>query len=128
MLLVRCHLRAMGVVLGSVMLGLVVSPSRALGDGRLGRRLLADPPTQVAHYAAVTIGAGHRALAGGQMSRPPRAAASCRSRGVLLLTHTRTALVAMMAGLLVAGLSMFAARPGCARSSLVRRRGRRSAI
>ncbi len=56
LLLVRCHLRAMAVVLGTVVLGLVVSPGHALNGGRLIGAIWPVPATQVAHYAAVTLG------------------------------------------------------------------------
>ena len=42
LLLVRCHLRAMAVVLATVVLGLLVSPGHALGTGRLVGSDLAD--------------------------------------------------------------------------------------
>src|SRR5262245_46607695 len=56
LLLVRCHLVAMSVVLGSVLLGLLVAPGHALVQGRLGGAIWPMPSTQVAHYAAVTLG------------------------------------------------------------------------
>src|SRR5215471_20441027 len=55
-LLVRCHLRALLVVLGSAVLGLVVAPGHAMAGGRLGGVLWVIPATQVAHYAAVALG------------------------------------------------------------------------
>ena len=56
LLLVRCYLVSLWVVLGSVLLGLFVSPDRARANGRLGGVVWPIPPTQVAHYAAVSIG------------------------------------------------------------------------
>jgi len=35
LLFVRCHLKALAVVLGSVLLGFLVAPGRALAEGRL---------------------------------------------------------------------------------------------
>ncbi len=56
LLLVRCHLKALAVVLGTVVVGLLVAPGHALGGGRLSGVIWAIPPTQVAHYAAVATG------------------------------------------------------------------------
>ena len=104
--LVKCHLQAMAIVLVQVMLGFFVSHSRAMGGGRLGGAFWPTPPTQVAEFAAVTMGlvivlwlcrhvSGRVALL------------SCAGAGfVLIETHTRTALVAMAAGILISGLSL----------------------
>ena len=54
--LVKCHVQAMTIVLAQVLLGLIISPSRALGGGRLGGDFWPTPPTQVAEFAAVTMG------------------------------------------------------------------------
>ena len=56
LLLIRCHLTAMAVILGSVILGVFVSPGHALSEGRLAGAIWPIPPTQVAHYAAVVMG------------------------------------------------------------------------
>jgi hypothetical protein len=108
MLLLRCHLRWLLVALGTVVLGLLVAPGRAMSfDGRLSGVIWPMGPTQVAQYAAVAIGvmillwlarmqAGRSTLIGVLVLLP-----------VLLLTHTRTALAAMCAGILIAGLSLF---------------------
>jgi hypothetical protein len=110
LLLARCHLKAMSVVLASVILGLLVSPRHAIVQGRLGGALWPIPATQVAHYAAVTLGlaivlwlCNHRR---GRATMLVIAVAGT----VLFLTHTRTALVAMIAGILIAGLSLVAAK------------------
>lgn len=110
MLLVRSHLVALSTVLGVVLLGVLIKPKTALAAGRLEGAIWPDPPTQVAHYAAVLVGivillwmcslvSGRLALLAVIVGIP-----------VLLLTHTRTALVAMLAGLLVGGISLFRAR------------------
>ncbi len=110
LLLLRCHLRAMVVVLGSVLIGLVVSPGHAMLTGRLGGALWPIPATQVAHYAAVTIGlvvvlwlSGHQR---GRTALLVLAVAGI----ILLLTRTRTALVGLIAGIVIAGLSLIVAR------------------
>jgi O-antigen ligase len=110
LLLVRSHLVALSVVIGTVLLGILVAPKTALAQGRLEGSLWPYPPTQVAHFAAVLVGivillwlcslvSGRLALAVVAVGIP-----------VLLLTHTRTALVAMLAGLLIGGMSLFRAR------------------
>ena len=56
LLLVKCQLGALGVVLGSVLLGVLVSPSRALDQGRLSGEFWPITPVQVADFAAVALG------------------------------------------------------------------------
>jgi len=108
MLLLRCHLRWILVALGTVAVGLLVAPGHALAqDGRLAGVIWPMGPTQIAQYAAVAIGiivllwlarllSGRITLVGVVVITP-----------ILLLTHTRTALAALAAGILVAGLSLF---------------------
>ena len=109
MLVLRSQMRFLLIVLGSVVLGLFIDPGRELG-GRLSGVLWPLPPTQVAHFAAEIAGLmillwfchlvpGRRAL----MLIGPAII-------ILVLTHTRTALTAMLAGLLVAGASLFLAK------------------
>jgi hypothetical protein len=113
MLLCRFHCRALAIVLASVAIGLAVSPNRALESatgGRLGGILWPVPATQAAHYAAVFVGLTLMMwLAGAWRSRWTGLAVA-GGLAVLLLTHTRTALVALLAGVLVGGLSLFLTR------------------
>jgi len=109
LLLARCHLRAMAVVLASVLIGLVVAPGHALASGRLGGALWPIPPTQVAHYAAITIGIVVVLwLSGHQRGRVVLLVVTVAGI-ILLLTRTRTALVGMIAGIAIAGLSLIVA-------------------
>jgi hypothetical protein len=108
LLLVRCHLIAFWVILASVGVGIFVAPGRALGSGRLSGALWDIPPTQVAHYAAVTFGIVVVLWVCGRLRGRPTLLAVAATGMILLLTHTRTALVGMVAGLLVAGLSLIA--------------------
>jgi hypothetical protein len=108
--LVRCHLTAMAVLLGSVLLGLFLAPSHALSQGRLSGALWPTPPPQVAHYAAVTTGLVLLLWLSGRVSGRVALAVAVVAGGILLLTHTRTALLAMIVGLLIGGLSLFAAK------------------
>lgn len=110
LLLVRCHLRVLWVVLGSVLLGLLVAPGHALAGGRLGGAIWPMPSTQVAHYAAVTMGLVVVLWLCGYLRGRATLLAIVVAGATLLLTHTRTALVAMLAGILVAGLSLIVAK------------------
>jgi hypothetical protein len=108
MLLLRYHLRWLYVALGSVVLGLLVAPGHAYAfDGRLTGIIWPMLPTQIAQFAGIATGLTvvlwlARLLNG-------RVALIGVTLGVvtLLLSHTRTALVALVAGILVAGLSLF---------------------
>ncbi len=111
LLLIRSHLTAMGVVLGSVLLGLLVAPGSALGmEGRLAGVVWPIPPTEVAHYAAVTAGLVAVLWFGGLLGGRTALLVIAVTVPVLLLTHTRTALVAFAAGVLVAALSLVTVR------------------
>ncbi|WP_344210935.1 hypothetical protein [Kribbella sancticallisti] len=110
LLLVRTHLMIMWVVLGSVLLGLLVAPGVALTDDRLGGALWPVPPTQVGHYAAVATGLTTVLWLSGLLRRELALISVLLSVPILLLTHTRTALVALLAGVLIAGLSLFTTR------------------
>jgi O-Antigen ligase len=104
--LVKCYLWAMGIVLGQVLLGLLVSPGRALGGGRLGGAFWPTPPTQVAEFAAVTMGMVIVLWLCRQVSGRMTLLCCVFAGFILIETHTRTALVAIVAGLLIAGLSL----------------------
>jgi hypothetical protein len=113
LLLVRCHLAVLSALLGSVVLGLVIAPGTARdggGTGRLGGALWPMPPTQVAHYAAVTIGLVVVLWFCGQLRGRTTALIAVAAMAILILTHTRTALVGMIAGILVAGMSLIVAK------------------
>lgn len=105
LLLVRCHLASLAVVQGTVVLGLLVAPGRALGGGRLSGVLWGIPATEVGHYAAVSTGLLIVLWLGGLIPGKATLIAVAAEAVVLVLTHTRTALIALVAALLVAGLS-----------------------
>lgn len=110
LLLVRCYLAALWVTLGSVLFGLLVDTHRALTGGRLTGVVWPIPPTQVAHYAATATGLVVVLWFYGHM--PGRTTLIAVAVGVseLVLTHTRTALAALITSLLVAGLSLIVAK------------------
>ncbi|MDP9219916.1 MAG: O-antigen ligase domain-containing protein [Actinomycetota bacterium] len=108
MLLLRCHLRCLWFALATVVVGALLAPGKAFSfGGRLSGALWPMPPTQVAHYAAMLFGISAvlwmcRVLTG------RRALLALVASGCILVgTHTRTALIAMLVGLLVAGASLF---------------------
>jgi hypothetical protein len=68
------------------------------------------PATQVAHYAAVTLGLVVVLWLCGQVRGRATLFLVVAAVIILLLTHTRTALVGVVAGILVAGLSLIAAK------------------
>ncbi len=98
LLLVRCQLKALAVIIGSVLLGLVVAPGRALAQGRLSGEFWPMPPAQVADFAAVMAGIVIILWFCGMM--PGRVAGPLVGISVLvlLLTHTRVELIALLAG------------------------------
>jgi hypothetical protein len=110
LLLLRAYLVSLSVALGTVILGALVVPGHAFLDGRLTGAFWVIPATEVGHYAAVTVGVivvlwlGH--VASG------RAAVTVAAAGlaIIVLSHTRTALIGMVAALLVAGLSLIVTR------------------
>jgi hypothetical protein len=110
LLLVRCHLVSLWVVLGSVLLGLLVAPGRAMTGGRLTGVLWFITPTQVAHYAAVTLGLVLVLWLCGKARGRPTLLVVVPAVTMLILTHTRTALIGVAAGILVASLSLIVAK------------------
>ena len=110
LLFVKCQLTALGVVLGSVILGLLVSPHRALADGRLSGEFWPITPVQVADYSAIALGLVVVLWFCGELTGRRTLPLVSVLGIILLLTHTRTEVIALLAGLLVAGLSMFTVR------------------
>ena len=109
-LLLRCHLATLGVCLGSVVIGLLIAPGRARPSGRLSGVIWPMPPTQVAHYAAVVTGVAVVLWFCGHMRGRTTLMLSIGSLAILLLSHTRTALAALIAGILIAGLNLIVAK------------------
>jgi hypothetical protein len=109
-LLIRAHLSAALCVLGSVLLGLAISPHTAKTGGRLGGAIWPTPPTQVAEFAAVTIGIVVVLWLGGEYPGRLTLIIVAIAGFILLETHTRTALAAMLGALIVAALSLFSGR------------------
>jgi hypothetical protein len=108
MLLLRCHRRVLGFVIGTVVLGALVAPGLAFEfEGRLRGVLWPIPPTQVSHYAAILFGTS-AVLWMCRMTPGRRAAPQLLlTAAILVSTHTRTALGAVLVALAVALGSMF---------------------
>jgi hypothetical protein len=113
LLLFRFHLRAIYVVLAIVLLGVMVAPGPAFdqaGGGRLGGAIWPIPPTQVAEYAAVLTGLTVVLWFTGLMRARTAGFVALAGTAMLLLTHTRTALVGLLVAVLVAALSLLVGR------------------
>jgi hypothetical protein len=111
MILLRSHMWIMGIVTASVLVGLLIAPNRALVYGRLSGAIWPIAATQVAHYAAVTAGLAVVLWFCSEVRGRTALIITVVSLVVLILTHTRTALVGLVAGILVSGLSLIAAKP-----------------
>jgi hypothetical protein len=109
--LLRAQLRFLVLILISVVVGLLLSPHAAFqfaaGARRLSGALWPMPSTQVGHYMAELTGLTLLLWVCGFMKRRTALIIVIPSATVFILTHTRTALVAMLAGLLIAALSLF---------------------
>lgn len=102
------HLRALVVVLGSVLLGLLISPGSAFSgpDGRLVGAIWPIPAPQVGMYCAITIGLCVLLWIGKVLPGRTAAVVAVPALALLLLSHTRTSLLGLVVGLAVAGLSV----------------------
>jgi hypothetical protein len=110
LLLVRCHLMSLLVILGTVLLGVLVAPGSALGGGRLNGVLWDVPATQVAHYAAVAFGLVFLLWLGGHVRGRLTLVLLGGAGIILILTHTRTALISVITGILIASMSLIVAK------------------
>lgn len=105
--------RALIAVIGIVILGMAISPTNAFanaGGGRLAGIIWPIPPTQVAHYASVLVGMEVMLWLAGTSRSKWTGVVIAASFVVLILTHSRGALIAMLAGIFVGGLSLFMTR------------------
>jgi hypothetical protein len=108
MLLMWSHLRWLYVALGSVLLGLLIAPGHAFAfDGRLTGAIWPMLPTQIAQYAGIAAGLTVVLWLARLLSGRVALVGVAVDIVILLLAHTRTALVGLVAGVLVAGLSLF---------------------
>jgi hypothetical protein len=118
--LLRSHMICLRIVVGTVLVGAVLSPGAAFSyDGRLSGALWPIPPTQVAHYAAVLLGCTVVLWFGGAVRGRTALFTLFAAGAALIGSHTRTALIAMTVGLVVAAGSMFLSHPRVRRTAAV---------
>ncbi|HEV2122112.1 MAG TPA: O-antigen ligase family protein [Chloroflexota bacterium] len=111
LLLARCHLRALLGVSATVIVGLLVAPTAALGiGGRLAGVIWPLWPTAVGHVAGVSAGMAAVLWLSHSIASKRAVAIGLLGIALLLLSQTRTALLALVGGLLCAALSLFIAR------------------
>lgn len=106
---VRYHIRTYAIVLASVAVGLVISPGNAMPEeygGRLSGAVWPLTPPQIGQYAAVISGLTLLLWFGRRTTWRSALMIVVPVLGLLLLTHTRTATLGLVAGLAVAFLSM----------------------
>jgi O-antigen/teichoic acid export membrane protein len=111
LILLRSHIRFLQIILASLLLGILLAPGKALalnyGGKRLNGVIWPIPPPQVAHYMAVLIGLTVLLWLCGLVARRQALVVICLALFALIATHTRTALIGLVLGLLVAVLSLF---------------------
>ena len=102
------HIRTMAAFLVTVLVGMVLSPSAAFSgpDGRLVGAIWPITAPQVGLYCAVATGLTSILWLAGRVGGRAALAIVAPALGLLLLSHTRTALLGLVVALLVAGLSM----------------------
>jgi len=106
--LLRAHLSVLKVIIASVWVGAALAPGPAFSvEGRLSGMVWPIPPPQVAHYAAVLMGATVVLWFCGLVAGRGTAITLIAAGAALVATHTRTALLALVLGLVVAGGSLF---------------------
>jgi hypothetical protein len=116
--LLRAHLSCLRVVLYTVVIGVILSPGAAFSyGGRLSGALWPIPPTQVAHYAAVLLGCTVVLWFCGRMAGRTTLLTVVGGFAALAGTHTRTALLGLFIGLLVAAASLFVGHARVRRTS-----------
>lgn len=110
LVLLRCQVRFLVLILITVGLGLVLSPSKALavnfGAKRLTGAIWPMPPTQVAHYMAELTGLAVLMWMCGIITRRRALWMAVPAMIGLVATQTRTALLALIVGLIVAMVSL----------------------
>ncbi len=104
----RYHLYALGAVLLTVLAGLIISPGSAFSGpgGRLVGALWPIPAPQVGQYCAVATGLAILLWLTRNIDGRSAAVVAVPAVGLLLLSHTRTALLGLVTALAVAGLSL----------------------
>jgi len=107
LLLLKTQIKALSIVLGTVLLGFLLTPGRALAGGRLSGTFWPTPPTQVADFSAVVVGLIVILWLCDLMPGRTVLGATVVGMAMLVLTHSRTSLIALVAGVLIGGMSIF---------------------
>jgi hypothetical protein len=104
----RYHVRVLGGVLLTVLAGLVISPGSAFSgpDGRLVGAIWPIPAPQVGQYCAIGTGLAVMLWLTRNIDGRSAAVVAVPAVGLLLLSHTRTALIGLVAALALAVLSL----------------------
>lgn len=102
------HLRILSAFLVTVAVGMVIAPGSAFSgpDGRLVGAIWPITAPQVGLYCAVATGLSVILWVTGKIDGRSTAVIAVPAVGLLLLSHTRTALLGLVVSLLLAGLSL----------------------
>ena len=106
---IRTHIRALAAVLFTVAAGLAISPGDALSEvygGRLVGVIWPLTPPQIGQYAATAAGLVILLWLGKYTTSTSVFVIALPSIGLLLLSHTRTALLGLVVGLTMALLAL----------------------
>jgi hypothetical protein len=111
--LLRAHLLWLRIVLVSVWIGVLVAPGASFASqGRLTGVMWPIPAPQVGHYCAVLIGCTMALWFSGLVTGRAMLVTAVTAGSALVATHTRTAMLGLLLGVSVAGISLFV---GCVR-------------
>ncbi|MDQ1535046.1 MAG: hypothetical protein QOF28_2807 [Actinomycetota bacterium] len=109
--LLKWHVTCLVAVLSTVVVGYLIAPGRATQmDGRLAGQIWPIPPTQVGHYSAVLAGVIIILGLCGMVRGRTATLLGIGAVAVLLLCHTRTALIALIVAVVCAMLSLLTVR------------------
>jgi len=106
---IRTHVRALTAILFTVMAGLVISPGLAMPEtygGRLTGAIWPLTPPQVGQYAATVVGLVILLWLGKHTTRTSVFVVAMPALALLLMSHTRTAVLGLVGGLFVAMVSL----------------------
>lgn len=106
---VRIHIRSLTAVLSTVLAGLVISPGMAFPDlygGRLVGAIWPLTPPQIGQYAATVAGLVILLWLGRHITGSSVLLIAVPAVALLLMSHTRTALLGLVGGLIVGIVSL----------------------